>query len=308
MRCRPRDDRARRLDLDDEIDRAHVDAELERRRGDDRPQLAALQLVLDDHPLLAGERTVMGHDQRHAAAVLLGVGLVGAGSGRFVVQLVELGGETFGGATGVAEDDRRAVFEDPPEHLGVDAGPDRRGLLGRHPGGSGVGVATGRRHRPALTERAEVLDRDDHLDLERLADAGVDDAHGSFAAWLVVSAEELGDLLERTLCGRQPDPLGRPVGDLLEALEGRARDGAALGGGHRVDLVDDHGLDADEGGARRRGEHQVQRLGRGDQQVGRTPDQPLTLVGGRVAGAHRHGGSDERVAEPLGGEADAGER
>ena len=50
---------ARRLDLDDEIDRTHVDAQLEAAGGDDGAQLAALQLVLDDHPLLAGERPVV---------------------------------------------------------------------------------------------------------------------------------------------------------------------------------------------------------------------------------------------------------
>ena len=52
-----------RLDLDDEIDRTHVDAELERRGGDDAAQLAALELVLDHHPLLAGQRTVVRLDQ-----------------------------------------------------------------------------------------------------------------------------------------------------------------------------------------------------------------------------------------------------
>ena len=56
-------DRAGRLDLDDEIDRAHVDAELEAGRGDDAAQHAALQLVLDDDPLLAGERAVVRLDQ-----------------------------------------------------------------------------------------------------------------------------------------------------------------------------------------------------------------------------------------------------
>ena len=55
--------RARRLDLDDEVDGAHVDAELEAARGDDGAQVAALQLVLDDDPLLAGERAVVGLDQ-----------------------------------------------------------------------------------------------------------------------------------------------------------------------------------------------------------------------------------------------------
>ena len=49
-----------RLDLDHEVDRAHVDPEFERRRGDDRPQLATLELIFDHHPLLAGERAVVG--------------------------------------------------------------------------------------------------------------------------------------------------------------------------------------------------------------------------------------------------------
>ena len=52
-----------RLDLDDEIDSTHVDAELERGRGDDAAQLAALELVLDHHPLLAGQRAVVRLDQ-----------------------------------------------------------------------------------------------------------------------------------------------------------------------------------------------------------------------------------------------------
>ena len=43
----PARDRARRLDLHHEVDRAHVDAELERGRRDDRPQRALLQRVLD---------------------------------------------------------------------------------------------------------------------------------------------------------------------------------------------------------------------------------------------------------------------
>src|SRR6185436_3572031 len=39
-------DRARRADLDREVDVAHVDAELERRRGDDRLQVSGLELLL----------------------------------------------------------------------------------------------------------------------------------------------------------------------------------------------------------------------------------------------------------------------
>ena len=56
-------DGARRLDLDHEVDGAHVDAELEAAGGDEAAQLAPLQLVLDDDALLAGQRAVVGLDQ-----------------------------------------------------------------------------------------------------------------------------------------------------------------------------------------------------------------------------------------------------
>ena len=55
----PGGDRLRRLDLQHEVDGAHVDAELERRRGDEARQLAGLQLLLDDEPLLARQRAVV---------------------------------------------------------------------------------------------------------------------------------------------------------------------------------------------------------------------------------------------------------
>jgi len=43
--------RRRRFDLDHEIDGAHVDAELERRGGDEAAQRAGLQAILDLHAL-----------------------------------------------------------------------------------------------------------------------------------------------------------------------------------------------------------------------------------------------------------------
>ncbi len=97
-----------------------------------------------------------------------------------------------------------------------------------------------------LAERRHVLDRDHDLDLERLADAGVDDLHRTWHAGRGVAAEEAGDLVERALRGRETDPLRRALGDLLESFERERQVGAALGGGHRVDLVDDHGVDTDE--------------------------------------------------------------
>ena len=44
-------DRRRRFDLHDEIDRPHVDAELERRGGNERPERAGLQQIFDLDPL-----------------------------------------------------------------------------------------------------------------------------------------------------------------------------------------------------------------------------------------------------------------
>ena len=154
---------------------------------------------------------------------------------------------------------------------------------------------------------AHVVDRHHDLDVELLAHAGVDDLHRPRGV-AQVAAEEACRLFQRALRGRQADPLRRAVGDLLEPFERERQVGAALGGGHGMDLVDDHGLDALQRLGGRRREHQVERLGRGDQQVGRTPDQLLALVGLGVAGAHRHLGRRERHADPLGGEPDADQR
>ncbi len=60
--------------------------------------------------------------------------------------------------------------------------------------------------RQDLAGRGHVLDRDDDLELERLAGAGIDDRH---LAARPDAAEEAGDRLERSLGRAQPDPLRR---------------------------------------------------------------------------------------------------
>ena len=104
----PAGDRARRLHLHDEVDRAHVDPELEGRRRDDRPERTVLQSVLDLEALLAGERAVVG-----AHEVLAG-------------ELVQPRGEPLGEPAGVHEHDRRAVRADQLEQPRMDRRPDRR--------------------------------------------------------------------------------------------------------------------------------------------------------------------------------------
>ena len=137
-------------------------------------------------PLLAGDAAVMGPHE-----VLAG-------------ELVEPLREPFAQAPAVGEDDRAAVAPDELEDPRVDRRPDAVATLRRRRRPAGLVV-----ERQDLADRRHVVDRDDHLEIERLARAGVDDrdlAAGTDAA------EEAGDRIERPLRGREPDALhGRRV-------------------------------------------------------------------------------------------------
>ncbi len=65
---------------------------------------------------------------------------------------------------------------------------------------------------------------------------------------------------------------------LLQPLQRQGEVGPALGAGHGVDLVDDHVLDGGEGGPRLGGQEEVERLGGGDQDIGRMLDQPPSIL------------------------------
>ena len=73
-------DRLRRLDLDHQVDGAHVDAQLQRRRRDQAGQLPRLQHLLDHSALLVGQRAVVGPGDLHEA-VLAGGSCRGRGHG-----------------------------------------------------------------------------------------------------------------------------------------------------------------------------------------------------------------------------------
>ncbi len=259
----PGGDRLRRLDLHDQVDRAHVDPELERRGGDERRQPARLEHVLDLEPLLAGDRAVVG------------AGDVGAR------ELVEAMGDALGRAAVVHEDERRPVGLDELEQARVERRPDRLARLA---------VDVGR-----AAQLAHVLDGDDHLEVELLGRAGVDDLDVA-----VAPAEEAGDLLQRPLGRREADPLHVAAGQVLEPLERERQVGAPLAAGHRVDLVDDHRLGRGQHLPGGRGQDQVERLGRRDQDVGRVAAHRRAVALGRVAAADGHGHRP--------GQVDAGER
>ncbi len=70
----PGRDARRDLDEDDEVDRAHVDAELERGRGDERRHAARLEVLLDLEPLLPGDRAVVRPDELLAGELVQPLG------------------------------------------------------------------------------------------------------------------------------------------------------------------------------------------------------------------------------------------
>ena len=62
----PACDRRRRLDLHDQIDRAHVDAELERRGRDERAEAPGFEQIFDLDALEPRERSVVRAHERFA--------------------------------------------------------------------------------------------------------------------------------------------------------------------------------------------------------------------------------------------------
>jgi len=189
-------------------------------------------------------------------------------------QLVETRRQPLGQATRVDEDDCRVVLTDQLQQPGMDRRPDappwHPRLRFSH------AAATG---RSSLQVR-HVLHRHLDGDLHGLASTCIDEV--DLAA---DPAEEAAHLLQRALGRREPDPLRLVGGQGGQPLEAQGQVGAALGGGHRMNLVDDHPAHRPEHLARRAGEHQEERLRCGDQDVRRVPLDLPALVLRRVAGA-----------------------
>ena len=146
----------------------------------------------------------------------------------------------------------------------------------------------GRGRSPGRADRGEGgldhrLDRHVDLQVQRLRVAGVDDR-----------AVRRGPTMKRPTSSSGFCVALRPMrwGSCRLSSESRssvsARCCAALGRGHRVDLVDDHRLDPAQHLARLRREDQVQRLGGGDEDVGRRAAHGGAVALRCVAGADRH--------------------
>ncbi len=285
-----------RLDLQHEVDSAHVDSELERAGRDEARKLSGLEQLLDLGALLARERAVVGAcdfngglgDARVGGPLGCGARPGGLRALRCWIlvrgELVEPQRDALGGAAVVDEDDRRGVLAHQPQQLGVDGRPDR--VAGRLAARNRI-ERIGSCNRPRFRHR---LDGDLDAQVERLAGAGVDDR--DLAGW---ADEELADLLQGVLRGGEADALdvargltrgGAPFLHLVvEALEREREVCSALGVRDGVDLVDDHRFDVAERLAGARGEHQVERLGGRDEDVRRVAKHRGALLLRRVAGA-----------------------
>ena len=155
--------RRRRFDLDDQIDRAHVDAQFQRRRGAQRANLPGLQLLLDHRALRRGQRAVMRARN----------GLAG--------QVVQRSGQPLGRLPRVHKQNRRVAlandFKQPRMNRIPDGDAPRR-LRGR-PGGNLLHLAQPR----------HVFHRNLDAQLELLGRGGVDDGDGAVAERCTASAE-----------------------------------------------------------------------------------------------------------------------
>ena len=252
-------DRRRRFDLHYQIDRAHIDAEFQRRGGDQRLDAARFQQVFDVAARFACQRSVMRAYQRLAR------------------QLVERAGKPLRQAPAVDEQQRGLMLANQLEKPRMDRGPDRR--AGRPLRRRSAGQVD------SLRGAGHVLDRHFDPQFQLFLVRCVHDRHraerrrllivGELAVQLSLdvldgnrvlapgalrgrtrrfrnrprldAAEEMGNLLERTLRGRQTYPLERPAEagrpQFLQALQRQRQVRPALARHERVDLVDDHCVD-----------------------------------------------------------------
>ena len=219
----------------------------------------------------------------------------GRGPGPLRRQLVQPPAEPLGQPPGVGEHDRRPVRLDQVEHPLLDVRPDRP-----PPHRVVLAVGPGR-----ALHVAEVLDRDDDLRVPSAWRWRLHHRHRPRPA------QEGRHLRRRPHGGRQPHPLRPPAGGAaqrVQPFERQRQVRAALGARDRVHLVHDDRLDPAQGLPRLRGEQQEERLGGGDEDVGRVRGELAPLVGGGVAGPHRHRDLGLRQPEPARRLPDPGQR
>ena len=196
----------------------------------------------------------------------------------FSRQLVQPQREPLGQPAVVDEDDRGAVLLDQPQQLGVDRRPDRGG-------------------RDSLGARAEQrVGLDQPAPGSRMSSTGTTTRRSS-SLRVPASTSRIGRAPDTkrpiSSSGRwvaeRPIALDRVADQAVQTLDRQRQVCAALRPCDRVHLVEDQRADGAEHLAALRGEQQEQRLGRGDQDVGRLAQHRRPLLLRRVAGADGDG-------------------
>ncbi len=263
---------ARRADLASQLDRADVDAELERRGGHQDFQVARPQPGLQPQAAVLRQAAVVGRDLVLADAL-----------GQQV-------GEPLGEPAGVHEHERGAVLG----HVAGDPVEDLSPLLVR-----GDRLERGLRQLDRQVERAAMAEVDDR------ARRGA----GRVGPSLARADQQSSDGLDRPLRRGEADALGAALAERVQALERERQVRAALVAGHGVDLVDDDRPHAAQPLAALAGGHeQVERLRRGDEQVRRALQHRCPRRRRGVAGAQQHPHLGHVEAELVRGRPDLGER
>ena len=168
-----------------------------------------------------------------------------------------------------------------------------------------------------LPEPAHVFDRDDDLQLQLLAYAGVHDGHR--ARWCGArpvrgratrspAPQVGGHRRQRPLRGRQADALRGHGGQCLQSLQRQRQVRATLGRRKGMDLIDDDPAHAAKRLARLRGQDEIEGFRRRHQDVRGSLAKGATLPGRCIAGAQAHAHLADGGAESLGGQGDAGQR
>ena len=242
-----RRDIARRAHLAHQVDVADVDAQLQRRGGDQHLQVAALEALFGGQPVFLGQATVVRRHVLRAEA------------------LAQVARHALGHAPRVDEDERGPVQHHQFGHAVVDALPHlvRHHRLQRH-----------RRQFQRQVARAHVAD------IDHGARATVD-------ARARAPDQEAGHGGHGLLGGRQADPHRPARAQRVQPLQAERQMAAALTARHGVDFVHDHAAHAGQHGAAAvRPQQHVQRFGRGDEDVRRAFAHRVALGRGGVAGAH----------------------
>jgi hypothetical protein len=230
-----------RADLADQLHRAHVDAQFERGRGHQGPEVPGPESLLDHPPSRRRQAAVVG---RHLQTGIDRVGRADGGAERFSRADGGAGGDSLG----ARPESESELVRDPLGHLaGVDE--DQGGAMFQDVVGDpveDVGELGPAGHRLELAGG----ELDGHVEVAPVP--AVHDAGGG--AGRVHARQEAGHHVEWSLRGREPDalePAARGRNQVVQPLERQGKVGAALVPGQGVDLVDDHRVDVPEHRPRR---------------------------------------------------------